>query len=86
MVAADPAAATTSSIDAPTLAWTAASTAPSTSGASLMRTRGSVRVAQVLERQLETQRGASEIKQDDRAIGAVENETDRLADARCART
>ena len=39
IVAAPSAAAATSSIEAPMLAWTAARIAPSTSGASLMRTR-----------------------------------------------
>ena len=66
IVAAPSAAATTSSIDAPMLAWTAARIAPSTSGASLIRTRARSAVVEVLERELEAERGAAEVEQDER--------------------
>ena len=62
--AAPAAAAATSSSDAPTLAWTPARTAPSTSGALLTRTAGAVDGIELLERELEAQGGAAEVEQD----------------------
>ena len=54
----------TSSRVAPMLAWTAAMTAPSTSGASLIRTHPLRRRREILERDLEAQCRAPQVQQD----------------------
>ena len=74
MVAAPSAAAATSSMDAPMLAWTAARIAPSTSGASLMRTRARSSALEVLEGELQAERRAAEVQQDERTASAPPSE------------
>ena len=70
---------------APMLAWTAARIAPSTSGASLMRTRARSAVVEVLEGELEAERRAAEIQQHERRIGAgIQHGPERCRDARRA--
>ena len=71
---------------APMLAWTAARIAPSTSGASLIRTRARSAAIELLERELEAERGAAQVEQHERAVRArVERRPDGRGDPRRAR-
>ena len=79
--AAPSAAAATSASVAPMLAWTAARTAPSTSGASLTAP-GPVRPPiELLERELEAERGTAQVEQDRGRRPRLASSVDRSAAA-----
>ena len=63
------------------LAWTAAMTAPSTSGASLTRTTGPFVPVELLERELKAEGRAAEIEQDERRRLRRASRVDRIAAA-----
>ena len=80
------AASATSSSDAPTLAWTAARTAPSTSGASLTRTRARSSSSSSSSASSRLSAALPEIEQDEDPVRArIECRADRGGDPRGAR-